>query len=185
MSAKNYDKSRQADFFIVCRKCPLGCCNGARPPLTSKRKRIIQNFLNKNGLRVPNPFEDKDYAFPKETEDGHCIFLDKTTRKCRIHPVKPETCVAGPITFNINLEAREIGWFLKTEKICPLASALYRDKEAWEKHMKSAKREILKLVRGLDAEAIHAILTIEEPDTFKVGIDTLDSKVAAKLKPYV
>lgn len=183
MSSKTSIESRQADFFNVCKKCQLGCCIGARPPLTSKRKRIIQNFLNANELRVANPFEDRDYMFPRETEDGHCIFLDKTTKKCQIHPVKPETCLAGPITFNINLETGEIEWFLKMDKICQLAGGLYRDKEVFEKHVKSAKREILKLVRDLDAEELRAILTIEEPDTFKIGVDTLNSKVVAKLKP--
>lgn len=183
MPFKINSESRQADFFDVCEKCLLGCCNGARPPLTSKRKSIIQKFLNANGLRVSNPFENRDYTFPKETEDGYCIFLDKTTKKCRIHPAKPETCVAGPITFDINLETGEIEWFLKTDKICQLASSLYKDKEAFEKHLRSAKREILTLVRDLEAKALRAILTIKEPDTFRIGEDALDSKVIAKLKP--
>jgi len=134
---------------------------------------------------VPNPFENGEYAFPRETEGGYCVFLDKTTKRCRIHPVKPETCVAGPITFDINRETGKIEWFLKMEKICPLAGVLSRDEESLERHMKSAKREILRLVEDLDAEALDAILTIEEPDTFKVGEDNLDSKVVAKLKPHV
>lgn len=76
-----------------------------------------------------------------------------------------------------------IEWFLKMEKICPLAGALNRDKESLEKHVKTAKSEVLRLVRDLDSEALKAILTIEEPDTFKLGEDTLYPKVAAKLKP--
>jgi len=185
MSPQIYDKHRQANFFTVCGSCPDGCCNGARPPLTSKRKRKIQDFLKANGLSVHNPFEDREYAFPRDAEDGYCIFLDKATKKCRVHPVKPETCVAGPITFNINLQTGRIEWFLKMEKICPLAGALYLDKEAFEKHIKPAKREILKLVRDLDARALRTILTIEEPDTFKIDEDKLDPKIIAKLKPTV
>lgn len=131
---------------------------------------------------MSNPFEDRGYAFPRETETGHCIFFDKTTSKCRVHQVKPETCVAGPITFDINLKTGKIEWFLKMEKICLLAGVLNRDKTAMEKHMKSAKSEILGLVCDLDPLALRAILTIEEPDTFKIGEDNLDSKVIAKLK---
>jgi len=182
MSPKTSKKPRQSNFFDVCGNCPIVCCNGARPPLTSKRKKVIQNFLKANGIRVPNPFEDRGYAFPRETEGGYCVFLDKTTKKCRIHTVKPETCVAGPITFDINLATGKVEWFLKIEKICPLAGALYRDKEASERHLKSAKREILGLVRNLDTESLRAILTIEEPDTFKIGEDILDSEIIAKLK---
>jgi len=182
MASKISQKPRQSNFFNVCRKCPTGCCSGARPPLTFKRKKIIQNFLEANGIKTPTPFEDRVYAFPRETKDGYCIFLDKTAKKCRIHPAKPETCVAGPITFDINLQTRKVEWFIKMEKICPLAGGLYQYKEAYEQHMKSAKREILRLVRDLNTEALRAILNIEEPDTFKVDEDNLDSKITAKLK---
>jgi len=185
MPHKISGKPRQSDFFVVCGNCPKSCCNGARPPLTSKRKEIIQNFLKTNRIFVHNPFQSGEYSFPRETEDGSCILLDKTTKRCRIHPVKPETCVAGPITFDINPETEKIEWFLKIDKICHLAGTLYQDKEALGKHMKSAKLEILRLVRDLDARALRAILTIEEPDTFKIGEDNLDSEVVAKLKPAV
>lgn len=130
---------------------------------------------------MPDPFENAEYAFPRETQDGYCIFFDKTTKKCRIHSVKPETCVAGPITFDINKQTGKLEWFLKTEKICPLAGALYRDEESFEKHAKSAKNEVLSLVQDLDSEALRAILSIEEPDTFKIGEDILPSKVVAEL----
>lgn len=175
-------KQRQSDFFKVCETCQLGCCNGVRPPLTSKRKRIIQSFLKANGSVASNLFENRGYIFPRETQDGYCIFFDRAARKCLIHPVKPETCVAGPITFDINRETGKIEWFLKTEKICALAAALCRDKESLEKHSKSAKGEISRLVLNLDSEALRVILTIQEPDTFKIGEDDLHSKVTAKLK---
>lgn len=183
MPTETDHKPRQADFFSICRNCRNGCCTGARPPLTSKRKKLIQKFLTTNEILRDNPFEDKEYAFPKETEEGHCIFLDKTTTKCLIHPVKPETCVAGPITFDINKTTGKIEWFLKMDKICSLSGHLYRDKEAFEKHVKSAKREIRRLVRDLNANALRSILTIEEPETFKVGEDDLSAKILAKLKP--
>jgi len=182
MASKISDKPRQADFFSVCGNCLISCCNRARPPLTSKRKSIIQNFLKANSIFVSNSFEQREYAFPKETKDGLCIFLEKTTKRCRIQTVKPETCVAGPITFDINLQSGKIEWFLKMEKICPLAGVLYREKAAFEEHLKCAKREILRLVQDLDALSLRTILTIEEPDTFKIGEDDLDSKIVAKLE---
>jgi len=184
MSSNVNNKPRQANFFNVCGNCPISCCKGARPPLTAKRKNIIQNFLKTNGFQVSNPFESaRDYVFPRETEEGYCVFLDKATKTCQIHPAKPETCVAGPITFDVNVETGKIEWFLKMEKICPLAGVLWRDERALEKHLKSAKREILKLVKDLDAVALRTILAIEEPYTFKVYEDSLDSRVIAKLKP--
>jgi len=183
MSQKVGEKLRQANFFNVCGNCPISCCTGARPPVTSKRKAIIKDYLKATGLAIEKAFEETGrYTFPRETEGNQCIFLDKNTKKCRIHPVKPETCVAGPITFDINPKTGKIEWFLKTEKICPLAGALYRKKSMLQSHLESARRELLRLVDDLDAEALQAILKIEEPDTFKIGEEGLDTKVLTKLQ---
>jgi Fe-S-cluster containining protein len=184
MPEKVGEQPRQANFFNVCEKCPTSCCVGARPPLTSKRKAIINNYLKATSLAIENTFEEKNiYTFPKETEGNQCVFLNKNTKKCRIHSAKPETCVAGPITFDINVQTGKIEWFLKTEKICPLAGALYRNKSMLQSHLESARKELLRLVTDLDAEALHAILKIEEPDTFKIGEEDLNPEILAKLKP--
>jgi len=178
-------QTRQADFLQVCSSCKLGCCNRVRPPITAKRKALIEDYLDSEGLKIEAPFDKRVYTFPRETEDGYCVFFHKDTKKCKIHPVKPETCVAGPVTFDINLTTGKIEWFLKTERICPLAETLYKDKSELQSHMEFARREILQLVHDLDAEDLYAVLKIEEPDTFKIGEDCLDSKVVAKLKPAV
>jgi hypothetical protein len=102
--------------------------------------------------------------------------------KCLIHPVKPETCVAGPVTFDINVPNRKIEWFLKKECICSLAGILSENEEMLKKHLESAKKEILALVCGLDSDALKAILTIEEPETCKIDENDINDKVADKLK---
>jgi len=178
-------QDRQSNFYQVCTSCKLGCCNGVRPPITAKRKALIESYLNAEGVDVEAPFSERVYTFPRETEDGYCIFFHRDTKRCQIHPVKPETCVAGPVTFDINLQTGKIEWFLKTGTICPLAGELYKEQKALESHMKSAKREILNLVHGLKAVELQEILKIEEPETFKVGEDNLDSEVTAKLKSSV
>lgn len=183
MSPKTRHKQRQSDFSGVCRTCPNGCCTGVRPPLTRRRRQLIRNFLRRNGIAIDNPFENGRYSFPRETDDGDCIFLDKATRRCQVHPVKPETCVAGPITFDINDKTGKLEWFLKMPRICPLAGGLHTDREAYYKHEESAKREIRRLVKELNGKALRAILTVEEPDTVKVGEDDVASEVLAKLKP--
>jgi Fe-S-cluster containining protein len=146
---------------------------------------ILQDYLQTNKIAIERPFEKTMYSFPRETADKHCVFLDKSTKKCSIHFAKPETCVAGPVTFDINLKTGRIEWFLKTEKICQLAGALYRDKKALKSHLECARTELLKLVHDLDAEALCAILKIEEPDTFKIGEEDLNSEVLTKLKSSI
>jgi hypothetical protein len=121
------------------------------------------------------------YTFPREDAEGYCVFYDKQTRKCKVHPVKPETCVAGPITFDINKQTQKIEWYLKMEKICPLAGILHKNGEILKKHLESAKKEIFRLVHGLDPEALRAILKIEEPETFKIDEDPVGSDVLTKL----
>jgi Fe-S-cluster containining protein len=172
---------RQDNFFNVCSECRGKCCKGARPPITPKRKKIIEKYLEQQGILIENSFIQKACMFPREDNDGFCIFFDKETIKCKVHPVKPETCVAGPITFDINLDTQKIEWYLKTESICPLAGKLYKNKDQFQKHLKSAKKEILQLVQELDSTALLIILKIDEPETFKIDEDEIDKNVLDKL----
>lgn len=174
-------KERQNNFFNVCGKCKIDCCRGAKPPITDERKKIIEDYLKRNGIPIRNPFTKTAYTFPRENTEGYCIFYDKKTRKCQIHTVKPETCVAGPITFDINTQTRKIEWYLKMEKICPLAGILHKNEETLKKHLESAKKEITKLVHELSPEALKAILKIEEPETFKISEDDIEDTILDKL----
>ncbi|MEM3578164.1 MAG: YkgJ family cysteine cluster protein [Candidatus Bathyarchaeia archaeon] len=175
------EEPRQNDFFNVCGECKISCCQNARPPITNERRKTIEEFLKRQGLSVENLFEQSAYTFPKEDAEGYCIFYDKKTRRCKVHPVKPETCVAGPITFDVNAKTGMVEWYLKMEKICPLAGAMYKNKEVLEKHLKSAKREIRRLLRELDANALRTILKIEEPETFKIGEEKAEKEILHKL----
>jgi Fe-S-cluster containining protein len=183
MNIQVAEKPREADFFKVCGECPhYGCCVQSRPPLTKKRMQIIDSYLTKKRINIENAFKQEEYTYPREKSDGHCVFFDSNAKKCRIHPVKPETCVAGPITFDLNKTTQKIEWFLKEGAICPLAGELYKKPDAYEKHMISAKRELRRLIRELDTEALRAVLKVEEPDTFKVGEDYAPRSALRRLK---
>ena len=175
-------KPRQKNFFSTCNTCKSCCCQNARPPITQKRRKIIEDYLVAQGLRVDKPFETTEYVFPRETREGFCVFFDEETRRCRVNIVKPETCVAGPITFDINLQTGKIEFYLKFERICPLAGKLKKDMVALEKHLNSAKRELLTFVGELDAEALSAILQIDEPETWKIGEALLSKDVLERLR---
>jgi Fe-S-cluster containining protein len=172
---------KENDFFNVCSQCRTSCCINARPPLTAKRMKIIERHVKERKIPLEKPFMQMSYTFPREDAENYCIFNDRRTGKCLIHAVKPETCVAGPITFDINTKTQKIEWHLKKETICPLAGRLYADKERLGKHRSLAKAEILRLVKELDAEALKTILKIEEPETFKIAEDDVEKAVLAKL----
>ena len=170
-------KQRQKNFFSVCALCISCCCQNARPPITQKRRKLIEDYRLAQGLSKDKSFDTTEYVFPRETGDGFCVFFDAETRKCQIYSVKPETCVAGPITFDINLQTGKIEFYLKFERICPLAGSLKKDQVALKKHLTSAKRELLTLVGELDSEALSAILQIDEPETCKIGEASLSKDV--------
>ena len=168
--------------FDVCCECKLGCCQDAKPPITNERKRIIEEYLKKERISIEYPFVQAEYCFPAVDERGFCIFYHKQTKKCLVHSVKPETCKAGPITFDINRRTQKVEWFLKTAALCSFAEKLHQDDTQFKAHFKEAKAEILRLIQGLDAEALRAILRIEEPQTFKIGEDALPDEAAKKLE---
>jgi Fe-S-cluster containining protein len=174
---------RQNNFFDVCGECKTSysCCNDTTPPVTSERRKIIEAYLKENGKSVANPFERTEYVFPRLRADGYCVFHDKKTKKCVIHTVKPETCVAGPITFDVNVKTGKIEWFIKTDRICQLAGAVYQDKQLLEKHLETARREVLRLVAQLSAEELKAILKKDEPETFKIEEDDFEKGLLRKV----
>lgn len=182
MSPKT-EKARQTNFFDTCSHCRTSwsCCHETTPPISDKRRKIIEAYLKTNKINIKNPFVNEEYTFPRLVTGGYCIFHDKKTKKCLIHPVKPETCVAGPITFDIKADASKIEWFIKMDTICPLAGHVYKDKILLEKHIESAKKEITRLVNDLDPEVLRVILQREEPETFKIGQDQLKKRVLQRL----
>ncbi len=165
----------------VCWGCKLGCCQDAKPPLTKQRMWTIEEYLRSLGEVSDNIFIYSKYSFPSVDVDNFCTFYDKTTKLCRIHVVKPETCRAGPITFDINRSTRKVEWFLKSRNSCLFAGKLFDAPEKFNEHLQVAKKELMRLVCNLDSESLYAILARDEPQTFKVGEDPLPKEVLMKL----
>jgi Fe-S-cluster containining protein len=175
------DAVRKTCAFDVCCQCKNGCCQNVNPPLTLKRKKLIRDYLREQKICVENPFTNEAYSYPAVDANGFCVFYDKTTRKCLVHPVKPETCRAGPVTFDVNSHTRKVEWYLKTAEVCALAKILCGNGDSFKTHFKVAREELLRLVCGLDSKALQAILKIEEPQTVKIGEEDLPKEVIKKL----
>jgi Fe-S-cluster containining protein len=167
--------------FEVCKACKHSCCQDAKPPLTKERITIIAEYLRDNGKSADNFFARASYSFPAVDSDEFCSFYDKTTKACQVHDTKPETCRAGPVTFDINRTTKKIEWYLKTRELCPLAGKLAESPSKLAEHLEFAKKELFQLVSRLDAEALETILARDEPQTFKIGEDSLPESVLAKL----
>ncbi|MCK9442356.1 MAG: YkgJ family cysteine cluster protein [Methanothrix sp.] len=142
----------------ACSECHLdgGCCFEARPPLSQERIDI----LLKNGV-AKDAVEFAGYKRLRLKQDGFCVLFQNG--KCSIHSIKPETCVAGPFTFDIEDNVLQI--FLKRESICPMVRFLKANRKAYDGLFETAVEEIMHLVKNVPTSEMAEILKIEEPET--------------------
>jgi Fe-S-cluster containining protein len=144
----------------ICMHCGGRCCTDAHPPVSAHCYRRLV------GRGVPeDSFEWRGYRAVRARGDGTCIFCHGN--KCSIHDIKPETCRAGPFTFDVKGDVIVI--FLKYKTICPVVSLLREVPEAYEHQFTLAKKSITHLVLNLTDEELGAICRIEEPETVKVA----------------
>ena len=132
------------------------CCYEARPPLSQDRI----NILLENGIS-PDVIDSAGYKRLHLKADGFCVLFQNG--KCTIHSFKPETCIAGPFTFDINGTVLQI--FLKRESICPMVRFLKADRKAYDELFDISVKKIIDLVKAVPALEMAEILKIEEPDT--------------------
>jgi Fe-S-cluster containining protein len=149
--------------------------------LTNGRKKIIQKYVQDQKIDSEDLFAQREYSYPEVDEEIYCRLFNKSTGKCIVHPVKPETCVSGPVTFNINFCTKKIEWFIKTKELCAFAGVLFEDKAAFKEHFEVAKRQILSLITQLGADELRALMKIDEPMTFIFAEDDLPKDVVEKL----
>ena len=155
MSDEWYEKATE-----VCKQCGGRCCKEAHPPLTDERIRI----MNDNGVSSDN-IEFAGYKRLKVKGDSMCVMFGNDGL-CAIQPFKPETCVAGPFTFDVKEGVIEI--YLKNESICPLVTVMKQDRKAYDEQYRVAVDKIIRVVAFLPEEELFTVCKIEEPDTEKV-----------------
>ena len=142
----------------ACNECHLvgGCCFDARPPLSQERIDI----LLKNGVSA-DAVEFAGYKRLRLKPDGFCVLFQDG--KCSIHSIKPETCVAGPFTFDIKENVLQI--FIKRESICPMVRFLKADRKAFDGLFETSVERIMELVSSVPPLEMAEILKIDEPET--------------------
>ena len=141
-----------------CQGCRLhgGCCFEARPPLSQKRIDILME----NGVSA-DAIEFVGYKRLRLRQDGFCVLF--RDGKCSIHDIKPETCVAGPFTFDIEGDMLQI--FLKRESICPMVRFLRANRKAYDALFETSVEKIMDLIRSVPEEEMAQILQIDESET--------------------
>jgi len=136
------------------------CCNGACPPLSAERIRIILSHGD-----FQDRIEKESYHQIREGKDGLCSMLSEG--KCAIHAFNTETCIAGPFTFDVT--DRSLRIFLKQEKICPLVAVLKANRGMYEHQFRRTVKSIAHLVARLPDDELAIISAIPEPNTDQVA----------------
>jgi uncharacterized protein len=141
-----------------CQECQIGggCCFEAKPPLTNDRIKI----LLENGISIEH-IEFAEYKRLRVKSDGFCVFFENG--RCSVHSIKPETCVAGPFTFDLRDSILEI--YLKKKSICPMAGLLKENKEIFDQFLEVAIGKFMDLLKALPDVELREILKIDEPET--------------------
>ncbi len=122
----------------ICDKCGGRCCYYAKPPLTEERISI----LVENGISLDNVvFREHRMLDCKST--GFCVGYSEG--RCRVQHVKPETCMAGPFTFDVKNGKLEI--YLKKDRICDLVTFLKVNPAVYNEQFELAVQNIRQLVR--------------------------------------
>jgi Fe-S-cluster containining protein len=152
----------------ICDRCGGLCCRDAHPPLSRDR---IDEIVSA-GYPFGN-IEYRGYSCLATGEDGMCVMF--RSGHCRIQAIKPETCRAGPFTFDIVNGVLEI--WLKHDHICPLAGLLREEAEAYDRLCAVARDELLRLVRSLPPGDLAAICRVPEPETDKVAEILLEEDI--------
>jgi Fe-S-cluster containining protein len=116
--------------------------------------------LQENGVRSED-IEFAGYKRLKLKPDGFCVMFEEG--KCKIHGIKPETCVAGPFTFDVKGSILEI--FLKRKSICPMVTLLKQNRDLYEELFDLAVEKIVNLVKALPPAELEEICKIDEPET--------------------
>jgi uncharacterized protein len=156
MSDEWYEKATE-----VCKQCGGHCCKNAHPPLTEERISILaEKQVSSDNI------EFVGYKRLKVKEDGMCVMFNENGL-CAIQEFKPETCVAGPFTFDVRDGVIEL--YLKKESICPLVAVLKQDRVAYDEQYKTAVEKIIRVVAFLPEDELWTVCGIEEPDTDKIG----------------
>lgn len=140
----------------ICAACGGRCCRDANPPVSADR------FAALRGLGIgKDDIEYAGYTRLRSRKDGMCVMF--SGGRCRIHSAKPETCVAGPFTFEVTDQTLSL--FLKRESACPLVKYLKEDPEAYQEQYREAVRRLVRLARSLPRTELDVISRIPEPET--------------------
>lgn len=117
------------------------CCYDTEMPLTAEDLRRLESL----GYRSEEFSTCKGGLLRLKNVDGHCVFLEPATGRCRVYAYRPAGCRLYPLVYNTYTGTVEV------DKQCPRAS------EIPEEMVRRYAKHVIRLVnRVLREGACHA-----------------------------
>jgi Fe-S-cluster containining protein len=119
-----------------CQNCG-NCCLDTEMMVSRKDINLILK-------KYPQDLREEDFIieckgfFQLKNINGHCIFLDISTKTCKIYINRPQGCRFYPLTYN---EDKKSCVF---DEDCPRNHLFYQSKDEFEKTCKKIKRFVRK-----------------------------------------
>ena len=84
-----------------CENCGK-CCLDTEMILSRQDIESIKNSYSDNLRKQDFVFKNEDERFQLNNIDGHCVFLDYSTKKCKIYEFRPQGCKFYPLIYDID-----------------------------------------------------------------------------------
>jgi Fe-S-cluster containining protein len=121
---------------MECCKCGI-CCLETEMLLSEQDIKR----LTKKGYRKESFSRQEEGYIILRNQNGHCVFFNEKTKKCKIYKFRPMGCQLYPIIYD---EAKGI----VVDKLCA------SNKKWCENKKKSLGKKVKKLLKKIDIEAI-------------------------------
>ena len=108
-----------------CENCGK-CCLETEMILSFEDIETIKRNSTNNIREQDFIFKNNDKLFQLKNIEGHCVFFDNTTKKCKIYRFRPYGCRFYPLTYDLNT------YKCKLDDDCPRKDQFYTTKQSLE-----------------------------------------------------
>ncbi|MFX1321011.1 MAG: YkgJ family cysteine cluster protein [Promethearchaeota archaeon] len=104
-----------------CENCGL-CCYETEMILSSQDIELILSNNPKGIMKEDFVFKNKDGFYQLKNRNGHCVFLNGTSKTCKIYNIRPQGCKFYPLIYDFYKKKCII------DEECPRIHLFYQNK---------------------------------------------------------
>ena len=120
-----------------CENCGK-CCLETEMIVSRQDIELIKTSYPNNLRKQDFVFKNNNDQFQLKNIEGHCVFLDNSSKNCNIYRYRPQGCKFYPLIYDINEEK------CKLDEDCPRTSLFYKNKQEFKIACQNLKIFIIK-----------------------------------------